>query len=92
MTIERFKRAATDAIFNDSPMRIVLKGGETLEGVLERVVEDASKTPASFSPPIFLGQEPYSGPEEFVVTISGKEILAQEVAEFAVLDRSRRDG
>jgi hypothetical protein len=84
--IERFRKAAIEAVSAATPMRVVLKGGETLQGIPERISSDAENAPSAWNPPMTPEEQQHFGPVEYVLTIAGKEILAQEVEEFAVLD------
>jgi hypothetical protein len=80
--LQQFSETALNAAINDLTMQVVLKGGETLEGVPEEVSEDATNAALPGSTP---EEEAHFGPIERVVTINGTSILAQEVEQFRLL-------
>ncbi len=80
--LQQFSETALSAAINDLTMRVVLKGGETLEGVPEEVSEDATNAALPGSTP---EEEAHFGSIERVVTINGTSILAQEVEQFTLL-------
>jgi len=80
---EQFTNVALDAAVHDRAMRVVLKGGETLEGVPEEVSDDATNAALPDATP---EEQAMFGPVERVVTIAGTSVLAQEVESFEVIE------
>lgn len=76
--------AADEAVSGGLHLRLVLKGGEVLEGVPETVSGDASNRPPAFgsTPPSERGL--YVDRVETSVEIAGTEVLLEEVASFTV--------
>lgn len=83
--IGALKAAASEAVSNGTPMRLTLKGGEVVEGVLDRVRVDASNSPTVFNSPLVPEERDRFGPNEVIITIGGTEVLAQEVESFNVM-------
>jgi hypothetical protein len=86
MEIERLLQEAGDAMQAGRSMRIVLKGSEVLEGVPERIRGYTRNWPPVFDPPKTAEEAKPYGRVKHVIVIAGTEILAQEVAEFTLLD------
>ncbi len=83
--IEAFRRAVHEAVSSGKRMRLRLRGGEVLEGV-PTFSAGFGKTPMASSEPVPRDEQQHYGPPEFVVTIDGQEILAQEVEYFEVIE------
>lgn len=75
--------AADEAVSGGLHLRLVLKGGEVVEGVPETVRDDASNRPAfgSTSPS---ERGLYVDRVETSVEVGGTEVLLEEVASFTV--------
>ena len=75
--------AAGEAVSGGLHLRLVLKGGEVVEGVPETVRGDASNRPA-FGPAPPSERGLYVDRVETSVEIAGTEVLLEEVASFTV--------
>lgn len=75
--------AADEAVSGRLHLRLVLRGGEVVEGVPQTVSSDASNRPAFGStPPSERGL--YVDRVETSVEVGGTEVLLEEVASFTV--------
>jgi hypothetical protein len=76
-----FVVAANAAVDHGLRMSLVTKAGEVFEGVPEAVAVDHTNGPASVTLP---DERHLYGPREDTIEIDGREILAQEVAQFTL--------
>jgi len=75
--------AADEAVSGSLHLRLVLKGGEIVEGVPETVRSDASNRPGFGAPPPS-ERGLYVDRVETSVDIAGTKVLLEEVASFTV--------
>ena len=83
--IRRLRAEVGQAVSDGRPIRLVLKGGEVLEGIPHCIRVNVSSRPGSGNSPLAVEEHGLFGPAEVVVELAGTAVLAQEVEDFAVL-------
>lgn len=72
---------AGEAVSEGLILRLVLKGGESVEGIPDSVDIDASNRPGRWTPK---DEEHLYGPMESTIQVGSLAVLAQEVREFTL--------
>lgn len=90
--VRRLRAEVGDAVSEGSPSRLVLRGGEVLERIPDRVHVDLSDRPRSANSPRAVKESALDRPVEVVIDVAGTPFLAQDVQDFSgFAGRSRPD-